>query len=76
MPHASCISARVGESLALKRKMLINKLIFRASYRGEALLTAGGPDYTLQSILSHIAYVNQTALDYRLSRKLSRKNQV
>ncbi|XP_035709834.1 uncharacterized protein LOC110852659 isoform X2 [Folsomia candida] len=33
-------------------------------------------DYTLQTILSHIAYVNQTALDYRLSRKLSRTNQV
>ncbi|CAG7819187.1 unnamed protein product [Allacma fusca] len=42
----------------------------------ESLLSGGGPDYTLQSILSHIAYVNQTALDYRLSRKLSRKNQV
>ncbi|CAL8110429.1 unnamed protein product [Orchesella dallaii] len=48
----------------------------RASIRAETLLTGGGPDYTLQSILSHIAYVNQTALDYRLSRKLSRKNQV
>jgi len=42
----------------------------------ESLLSASGPDFTLQSILSHIAYVNQTALDYRLSRKLSRRNQV